>query len=114
MLIIETAWLLVYDGSPANLLTACCLIALLYQVEIDIQQENKRPSLKDTGESVWNDCALQARCENVSQGHSNTDSLPIDALKNRMSSLMLTASQALENQHRTMSTVVYENEFRAR
>lgn len=76
--------------------------ALLYQGENVYQQENMKPSLKGTGEPVQNDSALQARCENISQGLSNTDSPPVDALKSRISSLLFTASQALENQHRAM------------
>lgn len=74
------------------------------------QLENQKLPFKSTGDVNQNplkdleqhDFALQARCENVSQGLSNSDCPPVDALKNRISSLLFTASQALENQHRAM------------
>ncbi|KAG0624157.1 hypothetical protein M758_3G228200 [Ceratodon purpureus] len=66
------------------------------------QQERKKTPLKGTGEQEQNDSALHERCENISQGLSNADGPPVDALKNRISSLLFTASQALENQHRAM------------
>jgi hypothetical protein len=90
----------------------CCLLldkqitkllsALLFQVENIYQQENKKMPLKGTGEPEQNDSALQDRCANLSQGLAYADGPPVDALKNRISSLLFTASQSLENQHRAM------------
>lgn len=66
------------------------------------QQENVKPPLRGAGEAVQNDSALQARCENISQGLTNADSPPVGALKTRTSTIVFTASKALENQHRNM------------
>lgn len=91
-------------NSPRAALTS------MKEMENSWQLENQKLPFKSTGDVNQNplkdleqhDFALQARCENVSQGLSNSDCPPVDALKNRISSLLFTASQALENQHRAM------------
>lgn len=77
----------------------------LCQVENDVHLENKKTILMEQREDTYNcqkefvqhDSALHVRSDNVPQKPSSTDCPPVDALKSRINSLLLTASQAVES-----------------
>lgn len=75
------------------------------EVENDVHLENKKTILMEQREDTYNcqkefvqhDSALHVRSDNVPQKPSSTDCPPVDALKSRINSLLLTASQAVES-----------------